>query len=503
MKLKKSIKNTIWAIISNGVAIILNLIAQTIFIKILDVEYLGLNGLFSNLISMLSIVELGLGSAIIYNLYKPIANNDEKNICALMNFYKKTYNIIILIILLMGLLVIPFLSFFVTDVTVDVNIVLVYLLFLSETICSYILSYNRSILYADQNNYIICVVHIIYLFAVNISQLSILYLTKNYYIYLALKIIFRLAENFLITYIAKKRYPYLSKFKNEKLNKDIENDIFKKIKALFFHKIGGFVVLGTDNIIISRFLGIVKVGLYSNYYMIINAVNTLFGQALCALIPSVGHLLVENNCEKNFNIFKKIRFLNFYIATFTATSILIIMQPFIEVWVGKQYILPMSVLYILVFNYFVRMMRNSYGIFKDAAGIFYEDRFIPIIESFLNIFFSVFLVNKMGLTGVFVGTLISELPIWLYSYPKLVYKKIFNRTYKNYFKETIGYGVSFMLISSITFLCSNLTISNLLLKLAYNIIVSFIVTNFLLILIFFKTENFQYYLKLAKKFIKK
>ena len=178
MRTKNSIKNMIAAMSSNIVTIIIGLVAQAMFIRILGVDYLGLNGLFTNIISMLGIVELGIGNAIIYNLYKPIADNDKESIKSLMKFYKKSYHIIAGIVLIVGLIIIPFLPFLIEEVTVDVNIILIYLLFLIDIVCSYFLSYKRSIFYAEQKNYIVNIIHIGYTIVLNLFQLLILYFTS-------------------------------------------------------------------------------------------------------------------------------------------------------------------------------------------------------------------------------------------------------------------------------------------------------------------------------------
>lgn len=504
MRVKNSIKNTIAAMSSNILTIIIGLIAQAVFIRILGTEYLGINGLFTNIISMLGIVELGIGSAIVYNLYKPIANRDKETIKSLMNFYKKAYHIIALVVFIIGISIIPFLSYFIGETIVDININLVYLLFIIDIVCSYLLTYKRSLLYADQKNYIINIIHMIYLVTLNISQLLLLYITKNYYLYLGIKIILRIIENVVITIIVNKKYSYLKEKNIKKLDKKIEKDIFQKVKALFFHKIGSFIVLGTDNLIISRYLGIITVGLYSNYYMIINALNTLFSQALTALTPSVGNLLVEKKTKKNFEVFRKVRFINFWIATFTSVALLIIMNSFITIWIGEAYLLSNLVLITLVINFFMTMMRNSYSTFKEAAGIFHEDRYVPIIESFVNIVASIILLKYFGLAGVFMGTIISGLILWCYSYPRFVYKKLFCRSYLSYIKETISYIILFILILIISYKISNIyTFYNIWVQLLYNIIVSLIIPNIILLIIFYKNDNLKYYYRLFKKLVKK
>ena len=493
------IKNVTGSFLSSFFSIVIGLLAQKIFLMILGTEYLGLNGLFDNILSMLSIVELGIGTAIIYNLYKPIVENNHEQIKSLMGFYKKAYNIIMVIIFTLGLLVIPFLKNIVGEVTIDVNIKFVYFLFLLNVIASYMLSYKRSILYASKKNYIVNLVHILYLVVANGSQLSMLYFTKNYYLYLIVRITMTLMENVIISIAVNRKYAYLNSDDVKPLDRETENDIFKKVKALFFHKIGGFIVLGTDNIIISKYLGIIVVGLYSNYYLIIYSVIKLFSQIIISLTPSVGHLLVKDNKESNFSAFKKIRFMTFWIDTFVSVAILVMMQSFIKIWIGEQYLLANVVLYILVFNCFQSLFKNSFGVFKDAAGIYYEDRFVPIVEAGVNIIVSVVLCKLIGLPGVFIGTIVSSIVHWVYSFPIIVYKRLFKSNTLVYIRDTIAYFALFILIAISTYLISyNVDLGNNWLNFFYNVGLAAVVPNLLLFIIFRKTDNFKYFIDIIK-----
>ena len=503
MRKQNSIKNIIGSIFSNIVTILTGLVAQVLFIRMLGSEYLGLNGLFSNVITMLSIVELGVGNAIIYNLYKPIAEGDISKIKALMGFYKKSYRIIAFVVTIIGIAIIPLLPLFIEEVSININIKLVYLLFLVDAVCSYLLSYKRSILYANQKNYIINIVHIGYTILLNVFQLLVLFLTKNYYYYLIIKIIMRLFENLIISKIADKKYAFINE-SSTKLDKETEKDIITKVKALFFHKIGSFAVLGTDNIIISKYLGLVMVGLYSNYYLIINAIQTVFGQIISSFTASIGNMLVTENKEKCYDVFKKIRFFNFWIAVCASISFLVTMDSFISIWLGNEYILPFMVLGVLVFNLYQKLMRSTYSSFKEAAGIFYEDRFVPLVESILNIVASIMLCKWFGLAGVFIGTIISGLALWCYSFPKYVYKKLFDRNYINYAKETLGYIILFILIAGGTYYLSTIiNFSNIYLEFISNILISLFIPNLLLLIIFFNTDNFKYYFNLLKNLVKR
>lgn len=504
MRTSNSIKNSIAALTLNAISVIISFIAQKMFLTILNAEYLGVNGLFSNVISMISIAELGIGEIIIFHLYKPIAENNKERVKTLLGLYKKAYNTIAFIVLCLGLCFIPFLGFFIGETTLNLNFTLVYILFLLQTVISYILTYKRSILYANQKNYIINIVHIFYLVILNVVQLLILFLTKNYYIYLAIKIVLILLENIIITIISNKLYPYITDKNIKKLDKKTEKDIFARIKAQLLHKIGGVVVNSTDNIIISKFFGVITTGLYSNYFLIINAVKSLFSQILSSITASVGNLLVEADIEKTFSVYKKIRFLNFWIATFCSVSIFVVIQSFITLWIGSEYLLSIFVLGVLVLNLYQKMMRSCNDLFLAGAGICVENKYVPLVESILNIVFSIICLKIFGLAGVFMGTIISGLALWCYSYPKFVYKKLFNRSYKDYAKGTIGYILLFILIATITYYISLFFIvENALLQVVINVIICLIVPNLILFIIFRKTDEFKYFKKLVSNIFNK
>ena len=504
MRTDNSIKNSISSLVGNMISYLVAFVAQAIFIRILGAEYLGLNGLFTNVLSMLSIFELGIGSAIVYNMYKPIAENDIEKIKSLMIFYKKAYTLIMIIIGTLGLIVLPFLKYIVGEITVDVNIYYVYLLFLSSTVMSYFMAYKRNLIIANQRNYIINIIHMLYLISLNVAQLLIIYLTKNYYVYLFLKVICQLFENLIINYIANKEYGFIKGNDGKKLDKTTEKDIFSRVKALFFHKIGLIIVLGTDNIIISKFFGIITVGLYNNYSTIINGITTLFSQVITSTTASVGNLIVSKDNKKKYNVFKKLRFINFWISTLTATCLLVIVQPFVSVWAGKEYLLATNVVIMLTFNYFQMMQRQTYFTFKDSAGIWIEDKYVPLVEAILNIVFSIICLKIFGLVGVFMGTFISSLTYWCYSYPKFIYKKLFNRSYTQYIKETTGYVALFIVIAAITYEISTLIIlNNLILQILVSAVISLIIPNTIMFLIFRKSENFEYFAELLKKILKK
>lgn len=497
MRTKNSILNSFFSGLVVVIQVFIGFISTKIFLNILNAEYLGINGLFSNIISVLSIAELGFGEAIIFNMYKPIAKNDYETIKSLLDVYKKIYNLIAIFITVIGLILIPFLPFFVGETTLNINITYVYLLFLFQTVSTYLLTYKRSILYANQKNYIISIVHLICIILLNIFQLLILYISKNYYLYLFIKIIFNFFENIFISILANKFYNFIKEKNIKKINKNIKDDILNRVGATFFHKIGGVIVSSTDNIIISKFLGVLTVGLYSNYFLIFSSVKNFVTQVINALTPSIGNLLLERNYEKNFDIYKKIRFINFIFAINAEIFTLLLIQPFVTLWLGENYLLDIFVVSVLCINFYQKIMRSCNDVFLSAAGICVETKYIPLIESFLNILFSIIFLKIFGLAGVFIGTIISGLTLWCYSYPKFVYKKLFCKSYLNYYKETISYLFLFLILSLVTYNISAIFIfNNIYLELLFNFALALFFPNFILYFLFYRSDNFSYFINL-------
>jgi len=494
----------VMAVILNISTIAIGFFTQRIFLHILGAEYMGLNSLFTNILSALAVAELGIGNAIIFSMYKPMAEDDHETIRALMAFYKRCYAIIGLVVLALGLVILPFTPAIVGQQSLNVNVMIIFAMSLFDIVASYYLGYKRSIIFVSQQNYIIDFVGLIYIILLSALQMLVLFLTKNYYLYLGVKLVLRVLQNVVLNIIAGKMFPYIREPNPPKLSKKMRKDIAKKVKGLIYHKASSFIVLGTDNIIITSFLGLFVNGLYASYYMIISSLQGIFGQIITATMASVGNLLVENNKPKQFDVFRKIRFINFWLALFGMTGLLVVMDSFITVWLGAEYLLGFDVLLVLVINFYVYVSRTSYNVFKEAAGIFYEDRFVPIIESAINVVASLVFVNIFGLAGVFLGTILSSMVLYVYSYPKYVYKKLFGRSYKQYAVETIGYALLAGVICAISFfvarLVAGMTGFTGIPLVILNIIVTAVVPNALMLLCFAKSDNLRFF---AKKFLRK
>ncbi len=505
MRTLKATKNIILALLSNVINIILGIVIQSIFLKNLGEEYLGLNTLLSSVLSMLGIAELGISSAIIYNLYKPIAEQNIERIKSLMKFYKNCYTVIVIIMLGIGLAIIPFLKEIVGPVDNIQNLYLLYILFLADVIFSYIIAYKRSIVYANQKEYIINAVHLIYLIVMNVLQIIFLYVVKSYLIFLIIKLGCRIVENLIISIIANKMYPFIKEKNVKELEKNIKNDIIKNIKALFFHKIAGFIVNSTDTILISVFFGgLVTVAYYSNYNLVLSATTTILNQFMLSVTASIGNLLTEGDKEHNYRVYKRLNLLNFVIFLIGTTGILCVIEPFIKIFFGEQYVLGKFILISLIIKFFIQGMRRTLMSFKEAAGIFYVDRLIPILESIVNLVASIILLKIFGLAGIFFGTVVSSLVVLLYSYPKYVYVPLFNRKIKEYYKEFFKYILYALIIFIITYIINEMAvIENAYLQALLSMSIAIIVPMIIIWIIFRKKEEFTYYIGIIKSIMKK
>ncbi len=494
-----SITNSIIAVITQIIIILISFIGRTFFIKILGAEYLGINGLFTNILSILAFAELGIGTAIIYSLYKPFAEKDEKKISAYANLYKKAYRAIGIIILTIGIIIIPLLPIVIKDFEQysNVNINLIYVLFLLNSTMTYFYSYKRSLIVANQKKYIDSINRVICLILLNAIQIFVLYKTHNYILYLVFQILFSILENISITIIANKMYPYIKSFKKEKITEDEKKDIVRNVKALIMHKIGSTVVSNTDNLLMSAYIGLNTVGIYSNYNLIITAIKTIVNQMFASITASVGNLNAENDNQKSYLVFWKIEFANFWMITVISIILLTSLNDFIKLWIGEQYLLEFSTLLVIVLNFFLYEMRQTIFIYKNTYAIFRNDKYVPIIESIINLVASIILIKYFGIVGIFAGTIISTLCTCFWTEPYFLYKVKFKRNLRDYFKKYSLYVIIAVFIAIVTSYIANMFYVKNILFFIIKVIICFIISNILLIIFFHKTQEFKFYKEMA------
>ncbi|MEG0408949.1 MAG: hypothetical protein RR623_08760, partial [Bacilli bacterium] len=419
--------------------LLISFVSRNVFIQILGIRYLGLSSLFTNILSVLSLAELGIGNAIIYSLYKPLNDKNTEKVAALMSFYKKCYLFIGSAIIIIGLFLTPFIKYLAKDYSGIDNVYLIFILFVFNTGISYFFSYKQSLLVADQKQFKATINHYSYSLAMNIMQIIILLNTSNYILFLICQSFFIILENLTISYITNKSYPFL---KNRSVKRIDSNDlriIKKNTTAMVFHKIGGIIVYGTDNIIISVFLGLSSAGLYSNYKLITTSLSVIVKQFFLSLTASIGDLGAENNKKRVEEVYQIVLFINHFIYGFCSVCFFFLIKAFMSLWLGSGYALSDWVGIAFAIEFYFSGTRAPNTTFKEALGYFWNDRYKPIIESILNLILSVFFVTQYGITGVLIGTVLSNILTSYWIEPYVLYKNQFNKHLSSYFKTISVY----------------------------------------------------------------
>ncbi|NRD76943.1 oligosaccharide flippase family protein [Bacillus sp. BRMEA1] len=503
-RIENSVRNSTVALLSQGLTVVLSFVTRTIFIKYLGASYLGINGLFTNILTVLSFAELGFGTAIVFALYKPIAENHYRQISALMNFYAKIYRCVGLFILLSGVCLLPNLDFFINGTSKLPEelppVWLIYILYLSNSSVSYFFNYKRSLVIASQNGYIDTLNQLIFNFIRNVAQILILIIFKGFLLYLIVQIFSTLLSNIFISIKANKLFPYLKDHKHEKLDKSSLKSIVKNVLAMAFHKLGSVIVSGTDNILISKFIGIVATGYYSNYTLLTMTVQTVYIQILSPITASVGNFITTKSEHESYKFFKKLLFINAYIAIFCTTCLTTLVNSFITLLWGKEYVFSIYIVLCIMAYFFLNCMRQASNIFIDASGLFWQIKWKSLIEAIVNLSVSLYFVIslKMGIAGIILGNIVSCLTTNFWWEPYVVFKyKLKVELYK-YFLNYTHYTL--VLILNIVILFGIEThFQNGILGFLLRFIVSACIPNLIIWICYHRTEEYKYFHNIASK----
>lgn len=450
---KLSTYNSVSASVAQLLTLVFSFVSRTIFIKVLGEQYLGLNGLFTNILNLLSFAELGIGAAITYSLYEPIAKKDEKSILGLMQLYRKVYHAIALLIFVIGIVITPFLKYLINGSTESVgNINYAFILFLLNTVFSYLWNYKRSIFFANQEGYINSLNTLVFQVGAQIIQIIFLFIYPSYYLYLVVQLLLTVTSNLQISRLADKKYPFLKSKESVNVSSKVIKYIKRNVIGMVSSKLGGIVVNGTDNILLSAGLGLGTVGIYSNYTLILNGMNSVINQGISAVTASIGNMQVTETKEKQRVIFYKYSHLSGMVGLFISIGLSSFFSPFISVWVGKNYILSPLTTWTIVLGFFVAELRQANINFTNAYGLYWEQRKKPIFESIVNLVFSLIFLFYMhlGIKAVVLGTLLSNLLVNIWWEPIIVIKFGIKGNLKEYFKyyfAQLGFGVIFFSIS--------------------------------------------------------
>jgi len=499
MRLYQSIKNAFSGLLLQIFTILFGLATQFFFIRYLGIQYVGISGVFNNVISMLGIAELGIGTAMVYALYKPLAEKDEQTTASLMLLYKRAYQWIGIIVFIIGLLMLPFVRYVFKDLSVDVNLYLVFVLYLFNTAFSYFYSYKRSILYADQNDYINKCADLITVIVTNIIQIVTLIVFSNFYIFLVIRFSLMMLENVVVSLFVNHRYPFLLNENVNILPSNEKHKIISNVKALICHKIGGFIVLGTDSIIVSALINVTTAGIYGNYQFVVLKITSLQSTIIESVTASMGNLFVLEP-QRAYSVFLKIYYMNFFITTVTGCCLFNCLHPFICFYAGEDNVLSFYTEVVIVVGYYVSSMRASVNVGKNAGGIYRPDRFVPLWEAFVNIVASLALVKYIGVAGVIIGTIISTLCSVYISGPYLTYQRIYHKKLCLYYLYYLYYFSVACICCFISFyVCQLFSTPSYLVQFFQNGILSIVGSCIVLFTMTWKRPERIYFMELIKK----
>ncbi|MBO5747364.1 MAG: oligosaccharide flippase family protein [Clostridia bacterium] len=448
---RNTMKNMMVMLVMQLVTVLASFVCRTFFVKLLATEYLGLSGLFTNIIAVLSLSELGFGSVIIVNLYKPLAENDQEQICKLMNFYRKAYTAVGLFIIACGLILAPFLDYLVkTDAEIP-YLKGYFLLFILQSATSYFFAYKRSILTASQQEYICSAVSQTLGIVMNLLQILFLWITRLYISYLLVAIFTGLCNNIIISLIADKKFPFLKEGKKLQLDKSQTKNMFKNVSSMMLHKIGNTVISSTDNILISSILGVIYTGLYSNYLLIMNVITQIITIGLNAVSASVGDFNARKNETEKKELFDALQMMSSWIFGMSSICFVCLFQPTIGIWFGEKYLLDFSVVVVISVNFYINGLLRVPGTFSDLNGVYVKTKFKPVAMAIINLTTSIVCLKIWGLVGVFIGTLISYLLVGVWVDPYFVFKDVFKISSRRYFFGLVGQTIVLGIIGMVTY----------------------------------------------------
>ena len=501
---KNARKNILFGTIYKIYQIIVPFVMRTLMIYQMGMEYAGLNNLFTSIFQVLNLAELGIGAALTCSMYKPIAEDDQTKICALLNVYKNCFTIIGWIVMVLGLICVPFLRLLVRgSIPGNLNMTILYLLYLLNTVLSYwLFSYKKSLLYAHQRNDVISKVM---LFTSTIQfgiQVYVLVFLKNYYLYLLASIGAQILQNLICAMLVNKMYPLYHA--EGKLQKDIVEDIKKKVEGLVTNKIGGTILRSADSIAISSFLGLSILAVYQNYYFILTAIIGIFSIIFESCVAGIGNSLVVEDSNKNYLDFENVTYIVGWMICVGCACFTALYQPFMTLWVGNKHLLDFSLVVCIIIYFFLYEIDQMIGMYKDAAGIWYSDRFRPLVSAIANLIMNIIMVQVIGLYGVLLSTVIALLFIDLPWLIHNVFKELFDgRTVFPYIGKLLKIAVYSITVSIfVHMVCAKITFNGIL-GLVIRLFIAMFLALGVMLIGEFRSEEFQRFkailIRLAKR----
>ncbi len=471
---------------------VLGFVCRMVFVQCLSADYLGVNGLFTNILTMLSLAELGVGGAIVYALYKPLADQDEEKIASLMTLYARAYRVIGLVIGLVGLGLMPFLNLIIREQpNISESIYLLYGLNLFNTASSYFFSYRSSLLIAAQRNYIVSGISYLITIAQSLLQMGALLLWRNYLAYLLIQTAGTFAYNLIVSQVAVQQFPYIRRRDPKPLPREEQRTIFANIRDLMIYKISSLLVNSTDNILITFFSGLATTGVTSNYNLLVNTLNSLLAQVFNGLTASVGNHNASEPTEKRYRMFSFLNLMNFWIFGWGALGIYFCSSDLVELCFGREYLMGPEIPFVLALNFFSVGMMNAVWTYKHTLGLFRYGRSIQFITGILNIVFSVVCGTYWGVFGILIATFFARCCTSLWYDPYAVFTKGFGKSPWLYVRRLIRYLVVLLVAAGLCRLSFGILPQDPLVRTLGGMVLCSVVANLVFLAAFWRTEEFQ------------
>lgn len=500
---KNASRNIIFGSVLKIYQILVPFLMRTAMIYFMGVQYLGLNSLFTSILQVLNLTELGVGSAMVYSMYKPIAEDDTVTICALMRLYRLYYRIIGIVIAVIGIVLTPFIPYLVkSDLPAELNIYVLYLLNLAATVLSYwLFAYKNALFQAHQRVDITSKITLFTNTFQYIVQLIIIIFVKDYYLYVITLLFTQVLTNIVTAIVATKKYPnYIPR---GKLETEFVKDINHRIRDLFTSKLGAVVVNSADTVVISAFLGLTILAIYQNYYFILTSIIGFVAIIFQSCTAGIGNSVIVETKEKNFGDLKKFTFLICWIAGFCTCCFLCLYQPFMKLWVGDALMLGFPAVICFCFHYFIYEINQLLNTYKDAAGIWHEDRFRPLVTAGANLGMNLIMVQIWGIYGVLLSTVLSMLfvgmPWLLYNLFTVLFDK---KQLSEYLKSLFLYTTVVFISCVVCYFICQLFDLNMWFTLIVRIIVCCLVPNAIYIIVYRKRPEYKQCLQLLDKMTK-
>lgn len=457
-------RNSIYGLVGKAVSLFASFVSRTVFIYILGKYYLGINGLYTEILSFLSFAELGFGSAMTFALYGPVARGEEEKIRQLMQFYKLVYRVIAVVVLVFGIVLTPFLHYIVTGAEglSLFELRLYFLIFLANTVATYFVIYKYGYVNALQETYVTTNIETVTSLGCVVVQLCALLITGDFLVYLLANTGTLIASRFVIAFYLNRRYPILRERPNESLPFADRKSIFGEVKGLAVHQFSGVAVHATDSIIISAVptLGVAVVGAVSNYNLLINAVSGIVVILFNGVVAGFGNLAVTSGKEHFEQVFKEVNFINFWIYGLCTVCFCVLLTPFVRLWVGGEYVIDTASLALIILNFYLQGQSTIYNNARIAKGNFNMDKWWSFLQAVVNLVVSAVAAIHLGLVGVYVGTVVSRL-IFVISRPGCTYRFLFGKSPARYFARLVVYLLAVVLATALCWVACMPLLANL------------------------------------------